>query len=204
MASCCDHECETEALIKKQKGTLITVLIINATMFVLIVVAAWYAGSTALLSDSLDNLGDALTYGLSFFAVHKSPLIKAKIALFKGLMIYAACCIVVYEIGQKLSQPVTPMFEIMTVFSLLGLIANGLCVLLLWRHRHQDINMSSVYECSRNDIAANLSVLLAAGGVWYFQSGWPDIAIAGVLAGLLLLSSLKVTRQSIRQIRQHS
>ncbi len=201
MASCCEHECETEGLIKKQKGTLMTVLIINAFMFIIIVVGAWYANSTALLSDSLDNLGDALTYGLSFFAVNKSPRIKAKIALFKGLMIYAACCVVVYEIGQKLSQPITPLFEVMTLFSLLGLVANGLCVLLLWRHRNQDINMSSVYECSRNDIAANLSVLLAAGGVWYFESGWPDIAIAGILAGLLLRSSLKVTRQSLRQIR---
>ena len=66
MASCCEHECETEVLIKKQKGTLMTVLIINAFMFIIIVVGAWYANSTALLSDSLDNLGDALTYGLSF------------------------------------------------------------------------------------------------------------------------------------------
>ncbi len=61
MASCCEGSCAAEALRERQRGTLIKVLVINAMMFVVIVIAAWYGKSTALLSDSLDNLGDAVT-----------------------------------------------------------------------------------------------------------------------------------------------
>jgi Co/Zn/Cd efflux system component len=42
-----------------QRGTLKIVLGINTIMFLVIVVAALFGDSTALLADSLDNLGDA-------------------------------------------------------------------------------------------------------------------------------------------------
>ena len=56
MKSCCESSCAAEALRDRQRGTLIKVLWINAVMFVAIVAAALYGKSTALLSDSLDNL----------------------------------------------------------------------------------------------------------------------------------------------------
>ncbi|MBP9936483.1 MAG: hypothetical protein KBF52_11965 [Pyrinomonadaceae bacterium] len=47
------------------------------------------------------------------------------------------------------------------------------CFYLLTRHKTDDVNMSSVWEYSRNDIASNISVFVAAGAAWCFQSGWP-------------------------------
>jgi Co/Zn/Cd efflux system component len=90
----------------------------------------------------------------------------------------------------------------MSIFSVAGLVANGLCLYLLWRHRHEDINMSSVYECSRNDIATNLSVILAAVGVWLFNSGLPDIIIGALLAALLLNSSARVIKDALSEMAQ--
>ena len=177
MGSCCDNNCTIDALQNRQRGTLIKVLWINAIMFIVIAVAAFYGKSTALLSDSLDNLGDALTYGLSFFAVSKGPVIKARVALFKGGLIFIAAGLVVAQVIHRLVNPVLPSYEVMSIFSIAGLVANGICLFLLWRHRNEDINMSSVFECSRNDIASNLSVILAAIGVWLFNSGIPDIII---------------------------
>jgi Co/Zn/Cd efflux system component len=80
----------------------------------------------------------------------------------------------------------------MGIFSLVGLMANALCLYLLWRHRHEDVNMSSVWECSRNDIASNLSVLLAAGAVGISGSGWPDLLVALGLLSILLRSAYRV------------
>ena len=88
----------------------------------------------------------------------------------------------------------------MSIFSIAGLLANGLCLLLLCQHRHEDINMSSVFECSRNDIASNLSVLLAALGVWFFNSGIPDIIIASFLAIILLRSSAHVIKGALAEL----
>jgi Co/Zn/Cd efflux system component len=202
--SCCENNCAVEALRAHQKSTLVKVLWINALMFLVIAAAALYGQSTALLSDSLDNLGDALTYGLSLYVVSQSIRAKARVALFKGGLIFMGASVVIGQVIWKLIDPVVPSYEVMSVFSLAGLAANGLCLWLLWRHRAEDINMSSVFECSRNDIASNLSVFLAAGGVWFFGSSWPDIIVASLLAALLLRSSVRVIRGAFKEIREHS
>lgn len=201
MSGCCDTGCSIDALRERQRGTLLIVLGINAVMFVVIVGAALYGNSTALLADSLDNLGDALTYGLSLYAVSRGAATKAKAALFKGMLIFLAACAVAAQIMYKLFVPSTPIFEVMGVFGLLGLAANSACLYLLWKHRHDDVNMSSVWECSRNDIASNLSVLVAAGAVWLTGSGWPDIAIALGLVWLLFRSAVRVISSAMAELR---
>jgi len=201
MSGCCDNDCSLQPLQQRQRATLRAVLAINAVMFVVIVVAALYARSTALLADSLDNLGDALTYALSLYAVSRGATVKARVALFKGGLILLAACVVAGQIIYRLFVPSLPVFELMGLFSLLALLANGLCLYLLWRHRDEDVNMSSVWECSRNDIAANISVFLAAGGVWLTGSGWPDMVVALALAILLLRSALRVIKSALKELQ---
>ena len=201
MSGCCNNNCSLNALHERQRSTLKIVLGINAVMFLVIVAAALYGKSTALLADSLDNLGDALTYALSLYAVSRGTATKAKVALFKGGLIFLAALSVLAQIVHKLLAPSTPLFEIMGAFSILGLAANSICLFLLWRHRHEDVNMSSVWECSRNDIASNLSVFVAAGAVWLTGSGWPDILVASGLVLLLLRSASRVIRSALAELR---
>ena len=204
MGSCCENNCAVDALRARQTSTLVKVLWVNAVMFCVIAAAALYGKSTALLSDSLDNLGDALTYALSLYVVSRSAEAKARVALFKGSLIFLGASLVVAQVIWKLIYPVIPAYEVMGVFSLAGVTANGVCLWLLWRHRSEDINMSSVYECSRNDIASNLSVFVAAFGVWMYESGWPDIIVALCLTVLLLRSSARVLFGAIQELRKSS
>jgi len=201
MGGCCESSCSLEGLQQRQRGTLLSVLGINALMFLVIVAAALYGQSTALLADSLDNLGDALTYGLSLYAVSKSTGVKARVALFKGGLIFLAALAVLAQIVYKIFVPGMPLFAVMGAFSLIGLGANSLCLFLLWRHRHEDVNMSSVWECSRNDIVANLAVFVAAGGVWLTGSGWPDMVVALALVLFLLRSALRVLASAWSALR---
>lgn len=201
MSCSCENHCATAAQHTKQRATLRIVLLINAVMFFVIAAAALYGGSSALLADSLDNLGDALTYGLSLYAVSRGASTKARVALFKGGLILIAALAVLAQIIHRLLVPGVPVFEIMGAFSLLGLIANGVCFWLLTRHRHEDINMSSVWECSRNDIAANISVFIAAGGVALTGSAWPDLLVATALAILLLRSAMRVIASARTELR---
>jgi len=177
------------------------VLAINALMFFVMVAAATYASSSALLADSLDNLGDALTYALSLYAVSRSAAVKAKVALFKGTLIFIAALIVIAQVAYRLFVPGVPVFEVMGIFSLAGLAANSICLFLLWRHRHEDVNMSSVWECSRNDIASNISVFAAAGAVWFTGSGWPDIVVALGLSSFLMRSAIRVITSAMAELR---
>ncbi|MFP4128174.1 MAG: cation transporter [Desulfonatronovibrio sp.] len=201
MSKCCDNNCAIEALQARQRGTLRIVLVINAVMFLVIAAAALYGRSTALLADSLDNLGDALTYGFSLYAVSRGAAVKARVALLKGGLIFLAACAVIFQIIYKIFVPSVPVFEVMGAFSLLALAANSLCLFLLMRHRHEDINMSSVWECSRNDIASNLSVFVAAGAVWLTGTGWPDIVVALGLLWLLLRSAMRVIKSGLAELR---
>ena len=202
MADCCDDVCSLGVRSERQRRTLRAVLAINAAMFFVIVTASIYASSAALLSDSLDNLGDAVTYALSLFAVGLGAKAKARVAMFKGWLILVAALFVVGQIGFKLLHPAVPVFELMGAFSLLGLVANGACVALLWRHRDEDVNMSSVWECSRNDIASNLAVFVAAAGVWATDSGWPDLFVALCLVALFLRSAARVLSAARHELRQ--
>lgn len=92
----------------------------------------------------------------------------------------------------------------MGVVSLLALAANAACLALLWKPREEDVNMSSVWECSRNDIASNIAVFLAAGLVWMTESRWPDLAVGLALAALLLWSAAKVCECALRELRLQS
>ncbi len=202
MSGSCNGGCSGDAMREQgQRTTLHIVLVINAVMFVVIAAAALYGNSTALLADSLDSFGDALTYGLSLYAVSRGASTKAKVALFKGMLILLAALVVAAQVLTKLFNPSLPVFEVMGAFSILGLTANAACLFLLWRHRHEDINMSSVWECSRNDIASNVSVFLAAGAVWFFGSGWPDIAVATGLVLLLLRSAMRIISSALVELR---
>jgi Co/Zn/Cd efflux system component len=202
MADCCeDKNCALEQLRERQSTTLKAVLWINAVMFFVVLAAGLYASSSALLADSLDNLGDALTYALSLYAVSRGDRAKGLVSVFKGVLILGAALFVIGQIGYKLIHPGVPLFETMGAVAVLALLANGPCLALLWKHRQEDINMSSVWECSRNDIAANLAVLLAAGGVWLFGSGWPDLVIGSLLAALFLRSAVRVLRTSLVAVR---
>jgi Co/Zn/Cd efflux system component len=200
MSGCCNQDCSPEQFYGRQRGTLKIVLSINTLMFLVIAAAALYADSSALLADSLDNLGDALTYSLSIYAVSRGAVVKARIALFKGVLIFLAALVVAGQIVYRLVAPSVPVFEVMGIFSVLGLVANTICLFLLWRHRHEDVNMSSVWECSRNDIVSNISVFLAAGAVWYTGSGWPDIAVALALTLFLMRSAIRVVSSAMTEL----
>ena len=205
MTDCCeDKDCAIDALRERQSSTLKTVLGINAVMFLVELVAGIISGSVALLSDSLDNLGDALTYGLSLYAVSRGPRSKAKVALFKGGLILAAGLFVIGQVAYKILVPAVPAFETMGAISVLALIANGTCLALLWKHRQDDVNMSSVWECSRNDIASNIAVFAAAAGVWFTQSAWPDLLIGTVLACLFVMSAFRVLRNGFAELRNNA
>ena len=203
MADCCENKtCAIDALQERQSATLKIVLAINAIMFIVELAGGLIAGSTALLSDSLDNLGDALTYGLSLYAVARGVRYKAKVALFKGGLILAAGLFVLGQVAYRIANPSVPIFETMGTISLLALLANGSCLALLWKYRDEDINMASVWECSRNDIASNVAVFVAASGVWLTGSGWPDVLVALVLALLFLRSAARVLQSAVTELER--
>lgn len=202
MAGCCDSDCKVSSDPGRQRVTLWIVLIINAIMFVVLVIGSVLGDTVSLFADSFDNLGDAITYAVSIWAVGKGKSQKAKVSIFKGLLILSAGIAVAANVVLKVIDPVVPIYELMGILSIAALIANGICLGLLWRHRNEDINMESVWHCSRNDIVTNLSVFVAAGFVWYYNSWIPDVLVGGALALFLLNSGCTVLFKSIQKLKE--
>jgi cation diffusion facilitator family transporter len=202
MADCCeDKGCEVSALRESHGRVLWIVLAVNATMFLIEGAAGVVAHSTSLLADALDMLGDALVYGFSLFVLMRSARWQAGAALAKGAFMLVFGLGVLGEAIYKVFDPVMPGVETMGVIGGLALGANLVCFFLLYRHRSDNLNMSSTWLCSRNDIVANVGVLLAAGGSYALASRWPDVVVGATIAGLFLASSLGVLRKSFRELR---
>ena len=197
---CCQDHIDIAALNERQRRILIIVLAINATTFLMMVFAAKISGSSSLLSGALDNFGDAMTYGLSLMVMGASTVAKVRVAMFKGLLILGAALSVAFVIVLRMLNPETPIFETMGIAAFLNLAANLLCLWLLTPYRHGDVNMSSAWECSRNDVYEGFAVIAAALAVWMFKSGWPDLVIAICLLILFLFSAVRVFRGAWQEL----
>lgn len=202
MADCCENKsCALEAMSVKQSKTLKIVLVINIILFCLTAFYGWTAKSTGLMSESIDDFGDAVTYALSLYVIYKSNLMKAKVAFIKGCLILLGALFVLSQVILHILDNTIPIFETMGTVAFVALLLNLTCFFLLTKYRDQDINMSSVWECSRNDIMNNVSIMVASLLVWLTNLGWADIAVGLVLSMLLLKSSYKVLKSSYSEIR---
>jgi cation diffusion facilitator family transporter len=202
MDACCETKAdELNALRVKHRTVLVVVLLINAVLFLVEAAAGLLANSTALLADSLDMLGDSLVYGFSLYVLWRGAAWKAKAALLKGAIMALFGAGVLLEVVYKTISGIVPGAATMGIIGTLVLLGNGICFLLLFRHRSDDLNMRSTWLCSRNDIIANLSVLIAAIGVKIFDASWPDILVGAAIAALFLRSAFSVLRESFRELR---
>jgi len=205
MASCCeDKACEVRTLRERHGRVLWIVLGINALMFVVEGAAGLLAQSTSLLADALDMLGDALVYGFSLFALARSVRWQAGAALAKGGFMLAFGLIVLAEAAYKVFHPVMPDVEMMGVIGTGALVANIVCFFMLYSHRADNLNMSSTWLCSRNDLIANAGVLIAAGTAYLLASRWPDIVVGCIIAAVFLRSAFSVLRDATRALSPHA
>jgi len=202
MVDCCeDKSCEISTMRASHGRVLWIVLAINALVFLVEGYAGLIARSTALLADALDMLGDALVYGFSLFVLARSARWQAGAALAKGSFMLAFGLGVLGEALYKAFHPVLPNSGTMGVIGGVALAANLVCFLLLFQHRSDNLNMSSTWLCSRNDLIANVGVLLAAGACYVFASRWPDIIVGCIIAVLFLKSAFNVLRQATAVLR---
>ncbi len=184
-----------------QRKVLFVALGINTAMGIVEMSAGVIAGSSALMADSLDMFGDASVYLLSLYALHRSLRWRAGAAMAKGGIVFLFGLWILFEIARRLVVGGTPGFEAMGLVGFAALAANLTCLGLLWRFRTHDINMSSTFECSRNDVIANAGVLAAAAGVWATGAAWPDLIVGFVIAAIFLRSSFTISRAALPQLR---
>jgi cation diffusion facilitator family transporter len=198
---CCQKKSsELASMTQRQSKVLWTVLGVNAAMFAIEFLSGIQSNSLALTGDSLDMLGDAIAYGSSLYVINRGRKSQAKSALLKGLIMFLSAVAVFSRAVYQAFLHTAPELQVMGIIGFMALCANLFCLFLLTRHKNDNINMSSVWLCSRNDIIANTSVLAAAGLVFITGKSWPDLAVGLLLTFIFAKSAGSVLSQSWREL----
>ncbi|MEK7258719.1 MAG: cation diffusion facilitator family transporter [Pseudomonadota bacterium] len=188
MSGCCAHE----AVERRQRRLLWVVLTLNAMMFVVEFIAGWLAHSTSLLADSLDMLADAVVYGISLYAVGRAVSLKARAALTNGWLQLTLSLVVLGDVARRLLIDSSPEPAVMSVVSLMALAVNVTCFAALYRFRSGDINLKASWICSRNDMMANVGVMIAAMMVSRTGQAWPDLLVGTLIAAIVMRSAIQI------------
>lgn len=201
--SSCGCQSTAAALVddRKLQRVLIAVMAINFVLFAGEFGAGLWIASSALQADALDALGDASVYALSLYAVGRSLRWRAGTAMVKGVIQGLFGVAVLIAVFQRWQGEVVPLAPWMAAVAALALALNSICFLLLMRFRNKDLNMRSVWLCTRNDVISNVGVIFAAVAVGVTQSGIPDAIIGSLVALIFLHTSGSVIHQSWVQYR---
>ena len=196
-----DHSLAFDGVSADYRRRLITVIAINAAMFVVEMTAGGLAGSQALKADALDFFADSVTYGASLWVIGMALRTRSAVALAKGASLFLMALWVLGSTIYRVFVLALPSAEIMGGVAFLALAANVASVVILMRYKDGDANVRSVWICSRNDAIGNVAVMVAALGVWGTMTGWPDLIVAAILGGLFLNSSVRILRQAWQEYR---
>ncbi|MGJ8677061.1 MAG: cation diffusion facilitator family transporter [Akkermansiaceae bacterium] len=196
MSSC---DCHIEIRDASQKKVLLILLSINAFMFVAELVVGLIAQSTGVLADSLDMLADALVYGVSLYAVGRGSSIKTRVAFLSGgFQVFIAFGILT-DIVRRAITGSDPSSLLMFIVSCVALVANSYCLRLISKEKEGEVHMRASYIFSKNDVLANLGVILASILIYFTDSRWPDLIIGMVITILVLRGGIQIIKDAKKQ-----
>ncbi len=189
MSNC---DCNIEVESRQQSRVLITLLAINAAMFVLEVVTGILAESTGLIADSLDMLADAVVYGIGLYAVGRAASAKIGAALVSGYFQMALALIVVLDVSRRAVFGSEPEPAFMVLIGLVALAANVVCLSLIAKHRDGGVHMRASWIFSKNDVIANVGVVVSGGIVFVTGTRWADLIVGFGIAYIVFRGALAI------------
>ena len=197
-----DCGCSIEVESREQRRVLITLLAINAAMFFVEIVTGLIAESTGLIADSLDMLADAVVYGIGLYAVGRAASAKIRAAFLSGYFQMALALVVALDVGRRAVFGSEPEPVYMVLIGLVALAANVVCLILIARHRDAGVHMRASWIFSKNDVIANVGVVLGGGVVFISGTRWPDLVVGFAIAFIVFRGALAIIRDARNEQRQ--
>jgi len=191
--------CEVEAKDAGERRTIQIALAINAFMFVAELILGWIAESTGLVADSLDMLADASVYAIALYAVGKGPELKVKAAMTNGGLQVVLASAVLIDVGRRWLYGSEPVSALMMGVGVVALVANCVCLALIYRRREGGVHMRALVICSSNDVLANLGVIVSGALVWATGSRYPDLAIGLIIGAVVLYGGVRIIAEARAQ-----
>ncbi|WP_339895182.1 cation diffusion facilitator family transporter [uncultured Algibacter sp.] len=193
----------------KGRNLFISILL-NILITVSQVIGGILSGSLALLSDALHNFSDVISLVVSYAANklakkqasfhrtfgYKRAEILAAFINASTLIIVAVLLII--EAIKRFQNPQEIESNLVIWLSLLGIIANGLSVLLLKKDSEANMNMKSAYLHLLTDMMASVAVLIGGLLMKYYQLYWVDSVLTFAIALYLIWMGFDLLKDSTK------
>lgn len=181
-----------------ERTALMVLFAINATMFVVELVAGWLAQSTGLIADSLDMFADAAVYAMSLYAVGKAASLQGTAARFSGYVQLLLAAGVLAEVARRFVMGSEPDAPVMMGIAVLALVANVGGMALLAKHRQGGLHMRASWIFTTTDVIANIGVVLAGALVAWTGSSLPDLLVGLAIGLVVIAGAVRILRLSSR------
>ena len=184
--------CKIEAGTAHQRRILTLALFLNATMFVVGLIAGIVAESTGLIADSLDMLADALAYTIGLVAIGRSSLFKTRAARLSGSILLVLGVGVLIDVLRRSLTGANPESTVMMSVAGLSLLANSTVLYLLDRYRKGEVHLRATWIFTRVDVIANIGVISAAVIVRFTHFVWIDLLVGAAIGTYVIKESFEI------------
>jgi cobalt-zinc-cadmium efflux system protein len=195
-----------------QGKNLLFSILLNVGITAAQVAGGLISGSLALLSDALHNFSDVLSLIISYVAnklSHKAAnnqqtfgLKRAELiaAFVNSLSLVLVALILIYEAVSRYFEPVAIIPDIVIWMAVVGIVANGLSVLLLQKDSQHNLNMKSAYLHLLTDMMASIAVLIGGLMMKYFQVYWIDSVMTVLIAIYLMVMGIDLLKKATKML----
>lgn len=181
-----DCGCEAQTDSPAQRRVLSIALGLNATMFVVGLVAGLIGQSSGLIADSLDMFADAVAYGIALSAFNRGAAFKARAAMVSGGVLLTLGIGVLLDSVRRGVFGSTPESRIMMGVASISLLVNATVLYFLGRYRNQGVHLRATWIFTRVDVIANLAVILSGLTILLTGFRYVDL-IVGAAIGLYVI-----------------
>lgn len=185
----------------KTERNIFIAFILNLLFSALEFFGGVFTGSTAILSDALHDLGDALSIGIAYFLEKKSKKKPDKkysygYARFSvlgsaitTLILIIGSLVVIYNAIYKLFNPITIKEESMIIFAIVGVIINFVAV--IFTHEKGSLNQKAVNLHMLEDMLGWIIVLVGAVVIKFTGFVIIDPIMSILIAIFILINAVK-------------
>ena len=186
--------------MKTEKNILIA-FILNISFSLFELIGGLFTGSISILSDSLHDLGDALSIGISYFLEKKSKrkadskhtygYVRYSVmgGIITSTILLVGSIFVIYESILRIINPVNINYNGMIVFALIGVIVNLIASLVT--KEGDSINQKAVNLHMLEDVLGWVIVLIGAIVMNFTDIKIIDPIMSMGVAIFILINSIK-------------
>jgi Co/Zn/Cd efflux system component len=178
---------QTQATDRPLRRVVAIVALLNLAYFGVEFAVALRIGSVALFADSVDFLEDASVNLLILLALGWTLQARARVGMGLAAVLMLPALATLWMLWSKLQLPVPPSPVPLGLTGLGALLVNFCCAVLLMRYRHHRGSLTrAAFLSARNDVLANIAIVLAGVITAFVPSVWPDMVIG---AGIMLMNA---------------